>query len=130
MFPDEKSVQSELTNIFGLTYIMSLPISPAAGAVVDLFAKRYRETEKNELKGKAFGVAFICGFCSVFGAVISYLAAFQHNYSIAGNNYSSCYNSDFNPNACKKMNNGFVEKSTKRETSYKFPPYFKVGHFP
>ena len=41
-FPGEAEIQSELTDIFGLTYIMSLPISPAAGAVVDFFAGRYR----------------------------------------------------------------------------------------
>ena len=41
-FPGETTIQSELTDIFGLTYIMSLPISPAAGAVVDFFAGRYR----------------------------------------------------------------------------------------
>jgi len=29
MFPGQKQVQSQLTNIFGLTYIMSLPISPS-----------------------------------------------------------------------------------------------------
>ena len=41
-FPGETTIQSELTDIFGLTYIMSLPISPVAGAVVDFFAGRYR----------------------------------------------------------------------------------------
>lgn len=84
MFPDQKSVQSNLTNIFGITYIMSLPISPLAGVLVDFFAKRYRENENNELKGRAYGVAFVCGICSVLGAVVSYLASFQANYAIAG----------------------------------------------
>ena len=37
-FPGETTIQSELTDIFGLTYIMSLPISPAAAAIVDFFA--------------------------------------------------------------------------------------------
>ena len=41
-FPNAEHVHSELTNIFGLTYIMSLPISPAAGVVVDGFANHYR----------------------------------------------------------------------------------------
>lgn len=41
-FPNAEQVHSELTNIFGLTYIMSLPISPGAGVVVDGFANYYR----------------------------------------------------------------------------------------
>ena len=41
-FPGETVVQSELTDIFGLTFIMSLPISPLPGAVVDFFAGKYR----------------------------------------------------------------------------------------
>ena len=41
-FPNAEKVHSELTNIFGLTYIMSLPISPGAGVVVDTFANYYR----------------------------------------------------------------------------------------
>merc|ERR1711935_1274326 len=50
-FPNAEQVHSELTNIFGLTYIMSLPISPAAGVVVDTFANYYRK--KEEMRPKA-----------------------------------------------------------------------------
>ena len=84
MFPGEKHIQSELTNIFGLTYIMSLPISPSAGAIVDYFAKKYREDSNNEFKGRTIGVAFVCGICTIFASILSFLCSFQHNYVIAG----------------------------------------------
>ena len=58
-FPGEAEIQSELTDIFGLTYIMSLPISPAAGAVVDFFAGRYRPS------GQGSRLYIICIICSL-----------------------------------------------------------------
>ena len=84
MFPGEKHVQSELTNIFGLTYIMSLPLSPVAGATVDFFARTYKEKENDEYKGRVYGIAFVCAICSVFSSILSFLCSFQHNYAIAG----------------------------------------------
>ena len=109
-FPGEAKVQSELTDIFGLTYIMSLPISPAAGAVVDFFAGRYRPSgqgprlyrplitwslEKNtekalqlisvtELKGRKIGVAVVCALCTVLSTVLSLLCTIRGSFSISG----------------------------------------------
>ena len=85
MFPGEKHIQSELTNIFGLTYIMSLPISPSAGAIVDCFAKRYRQSEDDDIKGRTVGVAFVCAFVSIFTAILSVLCAFK-NMAVASKN--------------------------------------------
>ena len=42
LFPDQKKIHSQLTNIFGVTYIMSLPLSPVAGMAVDYFAARLK----------------------------------------------------------------------------------------
>ena len=55
-----------------------------AGAVVDYFAKIYRQDENNELKGRTYGVAFVCGFVTVAASLLSFLCAFQHNFAIAG----------------------------------------------
>ena len=72
-----------LTLIFGLTYILSLPISPAAGAIVDYFAKKYKTKYNDELRGRTVGVAVVCGFCSVVTAILSVLCAFK-NVTVAG----------------------------------------------
>ena len=90
MFPGEKHIQSELTNIFGLTYIMSLPISPSAGAIVDCFAKRYRQSEDDDIKGRTVGVAFVCGFVSIFTAILSVLCAFK-NMAVASKHLYKLY---------------------------------------
>lgn len=82
-FPNAEEVHSELTNIFGLTYIMSLPISPGAGVVVDTFANYYRKKEENEIKGRTMGVAVVCGFCSIASTVLSVLCTVRHSFSVS-----------------------------------------------
>jgi len=81
-FPGEAKIQSELTDIFGLTYIMSLPISPAAGAVVDFFAARYRPSGQ-ELRGRKIGVAVVCALCTVLSTVLSLLCTIRGSFAIS-----------------------------------------------
>ena len=82
-FPGDTVIQSELTDIFGVTFIMSLPISPLPGAVVDFFAGKYRSGGE-ELKGRKVGVAVVCALCSVFSAALSYLCTIRGSYTISG----------------------------------------------
>ena len=83
-FPGDTVIQSELTDIFGVTFIMSLPISPLPGAVVDFFAGKYRSNGE-ELKGRKIGVAVVCALCSIFSAALSYLCTIRGSYTISGN---------------------------------------------
>jgi len=83
MFKDDKATHSYLTDIFGLTYIMSVPLSPAPGAIVDIIAGRYRRSENNLEKGQRIGIAVNCLLITISTVVLSYLCTFQNSISIA-----------------------------------------------
>ncbi|CAG5111121.1 Oidioi.mRNA.OKI2018_I69.chr2.g5455.t1.cds [Oikopleura dioica] len=83
MFKDDKETQSLLTDIFGLTYIMSVPLSPAPGAIVDFVAKKYRHSENNHEKGQRVGIAINCLLITISTVILSYLCTFQNSVSIA-----------------------------------------------
>jgi len=83
MFKDNKATHSFLTDIFGLTYIMSVPLSPAPGAIVDFIAGRYRRSENNAEKGQRIGIAVNCLLITLSTVVLSYLCTFQNSVSIA-----------------------------------------------
>ena len=80
-FPDDHQTQSELTDIFGLTYLLSIPISPIPGLIVDHFAASYRRQGKNEQRGNTIGLAIMISVCSLLAAAVSFLSTVRGSYA-------------------------------------------------
>ena len=83
MFPGDIRLHSKLTNIFGASYILSLVISPTIGLIIDWFANRSRKMGNDPVRGRAIGIAFVSGGCSILASVISLLAVFRGSFGIA-----------------------------------------------
>ena len=87
-FPDDLETHSQLTDIFGLTYLLSIPISPVPGIIVDFFVSKYRK-EGNDEKGNRVGLAVMVTICSLLAAVLSFLSTMRGSFLASGKLFHS-----------------------------------------
>ena len=78
-FPGDIETHSQLTDIFGLTYLLSIPISPVPGMIVDFCATKYQK-QGDSVKGNRVGLAVMVTVCSLLAAILSFLSTIRGSF--------------------------------------------------
>ena len=83
MFPNEFDLQHRLTNIFGMTYLLSLITSPLVGFTIDYVANWYDKVKCDLNRGRKVGIAIVSATSSVGIAAVSFLSIARGSPTIA-----------------------------------------------
>ena len=83
MFPNEFELQHTLTNIFGMTYMLSLITSPLVGFSIDYVANWYDEVRSDLNRGRKVGIAIVSATSSAGISLVSFLSIARGSPTIA-----------------------------------------------
>ena len=83
MFPNEFELQHTLTNIFGMTYMLSLITSPLVGFCIDYVANWYDKVRSDLNRGRKVGIAIVSATSSAGIALVSFLSIARGSPTIA-----------------------------------------------